>query len=58
MTDIRYLYQCPGCWGYGLFRRPVSKRRGEGWIECECGERMSRIDLRDPEPDPFRRSAA
>ena len=61
----RYLYQCPGCWSYGLWAIPVGGGRSktdEGWIECECGERMTRIDLRrserasagaDPEPRPY-----
>ena len=52
-TATRYLHQCPGCWGYGLFAKPFSKRKGEGWIECKCGERMTRIDLRNQEPSPF-----
>ena len=34
-------YQCPGCWSYGMFRVPV-----DGWIECDCGEAMTLIDLR------------
>jgi hypothetical protein len=33
------VYQCPGCWSYGPAPR--------GDIECDCGERMENIDLRD-----------
>lgn len=58
--DTRYIYQCPGCWGYGLWAIPIGGGRSktdEGWIECECGERMIRIDLRRQEPSTFERAA-
>ena len=35
------LYQCPGCWSY-LFMAPL-----DGGYECECGEGMTLIDLRN-----------
>lgn len=51
-TDRRYpqrVYQCLGCWSLGWHRDPE-----DGDIECDCGERMTRIDLRGaaapPEP--------
>lgn len=56
----RYLYQCPGCWSYGLWSIPIGGGRSttdEGWIECECGERMFRIDLRNQEPSPYAEAA-
>lgn len=36
------LYQCPGCWGWGMNKVPPTY----GSLECECGERMACIDLR------------
>ena len=36
------LYQCPGCWGWGLHKVPPS----DGSLECECGEKLDCIDLR------------
>lgn len=39
------VYQCPGCWSYGLYEDPA-----EGaYYECECGEKLSMIDLRNPD---------
>ena len=43
-----FLYQCPGCWSYGTFLKPK-----DGWIECDCGQRMTRVDLRNSETDYF-----
>jgi hypothetical protein len=36
------LYQCPGCWSWGMHKVPAT----DGSLECECGERMACIDLR------------
>lgn len=36
-----WLMQCPGCWSYGTFALPLN-----GWVECDCGEKMSAVDLR------------
>jgi hypothetical protein len=35
--------QCPGCWSADLVEDP----RPEGYIECDCGEKWTVIDLRD-----------
>lgn len=45
-TAAGMLHQCPGCWGW-------SSHPADRTWECECGERLSRIDLRNPEPSPF-----
>jgi hypothetical protein len=39
----RRLYQCPGCWDFRYI--PAL----DGGYECGCGERMTRIDLREAE---------
>jgi len=36
------LYQCPGCWSWGIWPNPV-----DGDNECECGERLMCVDLRE-----------
>lgn len=36
----RMLYQCPGCWSYGIWPKIP------GGYECDCGERLTLIDLR------------
>lgn len=36
----RRLYQCPGCWSYS-----VNEQTRSGY-ECDCGERLTLIDLR------------
>jgi hypothetical protein len=46
------LYQCPGCFSYGPSSRPEG-----GWIECECGERMTLIDLRERRDQPLTEDA-
>lgn len=47
------LYQCPGCWSYGCYPRPP-----EGaWRECDCGERMTLIDLRERREQPLNEDA-
>lgn len=33
------VYQCPGCWAIALLAGGVE-------YECECGERMTLVDLR------------
>ena len=43
------VYQCPGCFSLTYWK--PSKDPG-ATFECECGERLTRIDLRDPEPSP------
>lgn len=35
------LHQCPGCWAVGYYFIPK-----DGWIECNCGEQMTLVDLR------------
>lgn len=35
--------QCPGCFSVTI----AKDLRPEGWQECECGEKLSVIDLRD-----------
>lgn len=39
------MHQCPGCWSAGFHEPPE-----DGWIECDCGEKMDVIDLRAAEP--------
>lgn len=34
--------QCPGCWSLVEGEAPKG-----GWLECECGEKLTVIDLRD-----------
>jgi hypothetical protein len=38
---VPMLHQCPGCYSTGLHTVPEG-----GWIECECGERRTLVDLR------------
>lgn len=40
--DVARLYQCPGCWSWGLFMVPPD----EGSLECGCGQRLDCVDLR------------
>jgi hypothetical protein len=47
LADYR-LFQCPGCWAYGLHLAPK-----DGWIECDCGERRTLIDLRERTTRPL-----
>lgn len=47
MSEPIRAYQCPGCWS--ITTNPMI----DGGYECECGERLFRIDLRDTEPSPF-----
>lgn len=35
--------QCPGCWSADFVEDP----RPEGYVECDCGEKWTVIDLRD-----------
>lgn len=37
----KVVYQCPGCWSVSHLLQIV------GVYECECGERLTLIDLRD-----------
>ena len=46
-------YQCPGCFSLTFWKIP--KDPGAAF-ECECGERLTRIDLRDPEPQAIPRA--
>ncbi len=39
-TSIQMLYQCPGCWSYS------TNTQTRGGYECDCGERLTLIDLR------------
>jgi hypothetical protein len=39
---VKLLHQCPGCWSYTLHEPPEG-----GWVECDCGEKMDVVDLRD-----------
>ena len=45
MSDpvLELVHQCPGCFSVQLLWADP-----DGW-ECECGERLTRIDLRDSE---------
>ena len=36
-------FQCPGCFSASLGCEPEN-----GWLECECGEKLTLIDLRGP----------
>lgn len=38
------LHQCPGCWSFGLYQK-IS----DGWLECDCGEVLQPVDLREPD---------
>jgi hypothetical protein len=42
------LFQCPGCWMHLVTGKPDS-----GWVECDCGERMTLIDLRERRSRPL-----
>lgn len=48
-TPIRpsRLYQCPGCWSWGMYAVPAAN----GSLECGCGERLACIDLRGEHKD-------
>lgn len=37
--------QCPGCFSVSMGGRPAG-----GWLECDCGEKLTVIDLRDGPP--------
>ena len=39
------VYQCPGCWSIGMYPGCDAGQT----IECDCGEKMATIDLRDSE---------
>lgn len=44
------LYQCPGCWSWGMWPIPKDEL---GSLECECGQRLTRVDLRGSETPPL-----
>lgn len=47
-TGGKRLYQCPGCWSYGIWPNPA-----DGEWECEsCGERLTCVDLREAAAHP------
>jgi hypothetical protein len=46
-TRRKLWMQCPGCFSAEL----AEDMRPEGWQECECGERLTVIDLRDRDRD-------
>lgn len=37
-------YQCPGCWS--VLQTVNHYADDDGWIECDCGQAMTCIDLR------------
>lgn len=47
------LYQCPGCWSYDQLLWVT----GEAYIQCNCGERMTLIDLRCRREQPLNEDA-
>lgn len=38
---MKLLMQCPGCWSVVESEKPQG-----GWLECDCGEKLTVIDLR------------
>lgn len=49
MTGGKRVYQCPGCWSVTVNPNPA-----DGDWECECGERLTCIDLRAASPSDTR----
>ena len=45
MNVLGRWHQCPGCFSASLAAAPE-----DGWLECECGEKLTDIDLRSAPP--------